>query len=123
MQVVLTAPARSPILVSQFSQGASVKHTRLGFVLGFEAASSPPPQPSSPDTSRVVHVHEEHVLVSVQDGVELRERERADACGHVVAFGMDGGAARWDRWHSRRRRPHLIAVRERGRRVFVLSTC
>lgn len=32
---VLAAPARSPISLSQSSQGASVKHTKLGFVLGF----------------------------------------------------------------------------------------
>lgn len=43
-------------------------------------------------TSRVVHMHEEHVLVSVQDGVELRGRRGRDACRHVKAFGMDGGA-------------------------------
>lgn len=76
MQVVLAAPARSPISASQFSRGASVKHAELGFVWGFEAPLVVFASPRAPFTSRVVHVHEEHVLVSVQDGVELKERKR-----------------------------------------------
>lgn len=45
--------------------------------------------PVLPITSRVIHVHEEHVLVSVQDGVELREREREQT--HETSHGIRNG--------------------------------
>lgn len=44
-------------------------------------------------TSWVVHMHEEHIFVSIQDGVELQThthtlRERESRCGQIIKIVM-----------------------------------
>lgn len=66
-----------------------IQQPELCFIRLFGVFHPPRPFAGALVTSRVVHMHEEHVLVSVQDGVELRGRRGREQMRVVMSRHLE----------------------------------